>query len=76
MEELEVIGDCRKLWFELQPFLFKEYKYTLNPQMIKACISIGSNIVEGRRRGTKEFIRFIDIAIGSADELKYQLSLG
>lgn len=43
--------------------------------MIRACVSIGSNITEGSRRGTKEFSHFLNISLGSADELKFQLSL-
>lgn len=50
-----------------------KYIYTLNQQIIRSCLSIGSNVVEGRRRTKKEFCRYLDIAIGSADECMYQL---
>jgi four helix bundle protein len=41
--------------------------------MRRAAISIGSNLAEGRgRRGDPEFARFLQIALGSAYELRYQ----
>lgn len=44
--------------------------------MRRASISIPSNIAEGAsRRSSKEFARFIEIAIGSAFELETQLHL-
>lgn len=75
--ELRVIEDCRDLFIKVFDMLkdFDEFKYTLNPQIIRASVSVGSNVVEGQRRGKKEFKRFLDIAIGSCDEVKYQLSL-
>jgi four helix bundle protein len=42
---------------------------------MRATISIGSNIAEGNRRSRKEFRRFIDISLGSCEEVVYQLSL-
>jgi len=76
-EELRVVGDARELarWILRITKANGEYKYTLNPQIFRAAISVGSNIVEGRRRTNKEFRRFLDISIGSCDEVKYQLSL-
>ena len=48
--------------------------YGIVSQMKRAAISIGSNLLEGSYRGsTKEIIHFIDIAKGSAAELKYQV---
>lgn len=48
--------------------------YGLSDQMRRAAVSVGSNIAEGRGRGTiPEFIRFLYIARGSAYELGTQL---
>ena len=48
--------------------------YGLSDQMRRAAVSIGSNIAEGRGRGTiPDFIHFLYIARGSAYELGTQL---
>lgn len=52
----------------------KEEIYGLSSQMRRAAVSIPSNIAEGRaKRSTKEFIRFVNIASGSAAELETQI---
>ena len=52
----------------------KTETYGLITQMLRAAISIVSNIAEGRARNHKlEFIRFLSIANGSAAELESQL---
>ena len=54
----------------------KEELFSLVPQMRRAAISIVANIVEGYSKNyTKEFIRFLNISIGSATELKIYLEL-
>lgn len=53
-----------------------EEKYGLVSQMLRSAYSIPSNIAEGSGRASdKEFIRFLDIALGSAFELETQLIL-
>jgi len=48
--------------------------YGLRDQMTRAAVSIGSNIAEGSERdSTAEFIRFLNIAKGSAAELRTQV---
>ncbi|HJQ54321.1 MAG TPA: four helix bundle protein [Gemmatimonadaceae bacterium] len=43
-------------------------------QLVRAAMSIPTNIVEGRRQSTdKEFARFLRIALNSAFELEYHL---
>ena len=55
----------------------KEELYTLTSQIRRAAISIPSNISEGRaKRSTKDFMRFIAMASGSAAELETQIVIG
>lgn len=48
-------------------------KYTLSSQMQRAAVSVPSNIAEGQvRHATKDYIRFLNIALGSIAELETQ----
>ncbi len=50
--------------------------YCLTSQMRRAAISIPANIVEGfRKKGKADKLRFLNIAHGSLEELKYYLIL-
>jgi four helix bundle protein len=54
----------------------REEMYGLTSQMRRSSASIGANIVEGTcRKGDIEFGRFLQLAMGSASELEYQLLL-
>ncbi len=54
----------------------KEEVYGLISQMRRSAVSVPSNIAEGHSRsGTKDFIQFISIAIGSLAELETQTIL-
>jgi four helix bundle protein len=53
----------------------KEELYSLTSQMRRSAVSIPSNIAEGYMRGSKEYIQFLKIALGSAAELETQISI-
>jgi four helix bundle protein len=58
--------------------LYKELKdcrdYSLKDQMMRAAVSIPSNIAEGSERNSKaDYKRFLSMASGSAAELRTQL---
>ena len=53
-----------------------EERYGLTQQARRAAVSVSSNIVEGcSRESAADFRRFIEIAMGSAMELRHQLML-
>jgi four helix bundle protein len=54
----------------------KQEFFTLAPQIKRAAVSILLNIVEGyNKKSRKEYCRFIDISIGSANELEVLFEL-
>jgi len=54
----------------------KEELFGLTSQVKRAAVSIPSNIAEGAgRKGSKEFQRFLYIAMGSASELDTQIEI-
>ena len=54
----------------------RDEMYGLTNQMRRASASIGMNIAEGCcRKGDAEMVRFLQMAMGSASELEYQLLL-
>ncbi len=67
---MELVGEI----YSLTGRLPKIETYILSSQMLRAAISIPSNIAEGYRRSHKqEFLQFLAIAIGSAGELETQV---
>jgi len=54
----------------------KEELYGLTSQVRRSSVSVPSNIAEGcGRSGDAELARFLDISMGSASEVEYQLLL-
>ena len=85
MEKLKSHKDL-KVWQESMTLVVAVYKatedfpkheiYGLTSQIRRAAVSIPSNIAEGAgRRGNKEFIRFLYIALGSLSEVETQLEI-
>jgi len=67
---LDLVADVYKLIALFPP----EEKYGLRSQISRAAVSIPSNIAEGSSRNSEhEFIRYLEIAIGSAFKLETQL---
>ena len=73
-EDLKVWKRSCRLAVEIYRLLKDCKEYALKDQMSRSAISIASHIAEGAERGSKpEFIRFLNIAKGSAAELRTQL---
>lgn len=73
-EDLEVWKKSCKLSVRLYEFLRNCRDFGLREQMLRAAVSIPSNIAEGsERKSIPDFKRFINIAQGSAAELRTQV---
>lgn len=77
-EELEVFklaDDLAHAIYDLTSVFPSEERYGLTTQLRRAAISIPSNLAEGCSRESRaDFRRFVEIALGSSMEVKYQLS--
>jgi four helix bundle protein len=71
-EDLEVWKRACQLSVRIYELLRECREFGLRDQMQRAGVSIASNIAEGSERGGKDFVRFLNIARGSAAELRTQ----
>ncbi|HEY8164408.1 MAG TPA: four helix bundle protein [Gemmatimonadaceae bacterium] len=61
---------------KIVPGIRRAHHQPLKKQLLKSALSTSSNIAEGRtKKSEREFLRFLDIALGSAGELQYQLKV-
>lgn len=67
--------EVARLVYELTKGFPKEEIYGLTSQLRRSAVSVPSNIAEGYMRGSREYIQFLKVALGSAAELETQLSL-
>ncbi len=75
-KELRVWQEAMELTRMVYKAFPKEEKFGLISQINRAAVSIPSNIAEGAgRESNKEFMQFLNIALGSAFELETQLIL-
>jgi four helix bundle protein len=62
--------------YDLSKQFPKEELYGLTAQMRRAATSVAANIAEGSaRQGTREFIQFLYIAVGSGNELDTHIEI-
>lgn len=76
-EDLNVWKRSTRLSVDLINYLSNCNDYAFKNQVLKAALSIPSNIAEGaERQSEKEFRYFLNVAKGSAAELRTQLYVG
>jgi four helix bundle protein len=78
-DRLSVFRDSHELVlrvYRLTTTLPDHERFGLQLQLRRAAVSVSANLVEGSyRRTSAEYARFIDMAVGSAAEVRYLLRL-
>jgi four helix bundle protein len=76
-QDLEVTKTAKDVFRKVVSLKYNTIELDLiKSHLVRTALSIGSNIAEGHGRGSsKEFTRFLAIALGSAKELHYQMSM-
>ena len=60
--------------YKVSKLLPEDEKFGLSSQIRRAAVSISSNIAEGSsRKSDKDYVRFLEMALGSSFELETQL---
>jgi four helix bundle protein len=76
LRAFELADEVALLVYKVTAGFPKEEVYGLTSQMRRAAVSVPSNIVEGCARDSQaDYLRFLNIALGSLRELHYQLGL-
>jgi len=72
--KLLVLAKAHALFVDVNkvvPGIRRAHHQPLKKQLVKTALSTSSNIAEGRtKHSQREFLRFLDIALGSANQLK------
>jgi four helix bundle protein len=76
LRAFELADELAVLIYRVTKTFPKDELYGLTSQMRRAVVSVPSNIVEGCSRESHiEYLRFLEISLGSLRELRYQFSL-
>jgi four helix bundle protein len=76
LEVWQVAMTLAKTVYELTAGFPREERYGLSSQLQRAAVSIPSNVAEGNARTTtRDYARFVSMALGSSAELQTQLLL-